>query len=155
MRFIPLSEDELQVSSLVPEGIYAYQVVKSEDAISKAGNEYIKLMLKIWDHDGKENLVFTNLALIKLLKHFCDLNGMQAEYDSGNIPPSLCSGKSGGRVQIGIEEAKPRNDGTGAMYPAKNIVKDYIAAQQGSMSAPLAMKPLPDVKDDFSDSIPF
>lgn len=150
MRFTPLTEEELQMSSLVPESIYSYQVAKSEDAVSKAGNDYIKLTLKIWDNDGKEHLVFTNLALVKLLKHFCDVNGMQAEYNSGNIPSDICMGKSGGRVLIGIEEAKVKNFATGEMYPAKNIVKDYVVTPHAS-----SMKPLPEVKNEFDGDIPF
>jgi hypothetical protein len=153
MHFLPLSEEELQTQALAPEGVYNYQVLKSEDAVSKAGNDYIKLTLKIWDDAGKQNLIFTNLSLIKLLKHFCDVNHMQSEYTSGNVPASSCQNKSGGKVMIGIEGEKPNPNG--GMYLSKNIVKDYITAPHGSMLTPAAMKPLPDVKDEFNDMIPF
>lgn len=150
MKFTPLSEEELQTVSLVPEGVYSYQVIKSEDALSKAGNEYIKFTLKVWDNEGREHMIFTNLALVKLLKHFCDVNGMQGEYNSGNVPPEMCLYKAGGRVMVGIEGEKPNPNG--GMYSAKNIVKDYIVAPHGS-----TMKPLPEVKKDFIDDadIPF
>ena len=154
MRFTPLTEEELQMQALVPEGVYSYQVLKAEEKISKAGNDYISLTLRIWDNEGREHSVFTNLALVKLLKHFCDVNGMQSTYQSGNVNADNCNGLSGGRVMLGVEEAKPKPDG--GMYNAKNIVKDYIVAPQGSMSAPAAMRPLPDAKDAFyDDSVPF
>lgn len=153
MRFNPLSEEELQTADLAPDGIYSYKVIQSEDAVSKAGNDYIKLIIKVHDENGVEHGIYTNLALIKLLKHFCDVNGMQEQYKSGNVPASMCLGKAGGKVMVGIEAEKPNPNG--GMYRAKNIIKDYIVAPQGSMSAPAAMKPLPDVKDDFQDDIPF
>ena len=154
MRFTPLTEEELQTASLVPDGIYSYEVIKSEDALSKAGNEYIKFTLKVWDNEGREHLIFTNLALVKLLKHFCDMNGMQDDYKSGLVIAENCLHKSGGHVMIGIEGEKPNPNG--GFYPAKNIVKDYIVAPQGSMSHPASMKPLPVMKNEFhDDDIPF
>lgn len=148
MKFEPLTEEQLQIASLLPDGSYNYQVIKAEDKISKTGNEYTAITLKIWDEDGKEHSIFTNMALIKLLKHFCDVNGMESEYKSGFLPPDSFMYKSGGRVMIGVEGEKP--DGKGGMYKSKNIVKDYIVAPHGSTT-----KPLP-VKDDFvSDDLPF
>lgn len=149
MNFQPLTEEEIQTQSLAPEGTYQYKVIKSEECISKAGNDYIKLVIKIWNENVNETLVFTNLALIKLLKHFCDVNHMQGEYASGNIPASSCMNKSGGMVIIGIEGEKPNENG--GMYKSKNIVKDFISPAQGS-----TMKPLPETKSDFiNDEIPF
>jgi hypothetical protein len=149
MRFQPLTEEEIQIESLIPEGIYSYHVVKSEDKISQSGNEYIALTLKIWDQDGKERLVYTNLALIKLLKHFCDVNNMQDLYQLGEIEADKCLDKSGGRVQIGAQLSRP--DGKGGMYPAKSIVRDYVSPNTESKLNPLGSN-----KDTFSDdAIPF
>lgn len=148
MHFTPLSDEELEIVSLLPEGIYDYKVIKSEDKVSQAGNEYISMQLLIFTNDGSNHLVFTNLALIKLLKHFCDVNNMQDLYKSGNVEAFQCMDKSGGRVVIGIEKEKPNP--SGGVYKAKNIVKDYIADAKGSPSMPLAQK------DDFTnDEIPF
>lgn len=149
MRFEPLTDEQLQISALLPEGIYSYKVVKSEDKVSQAGNEYISLTLQVYDDQGKEHLVFTNLALIKLLKHFCDINNLQNEYESGELPSNKCLNKSGGRVCISIEGEKPNPNG--GVYKSKNIVKDYIADQKGSL-----MNPLPEYKDSFiDDALPF
>lgn len=151
MRFKPLSEEELEIQSLAPEGIYKYEVIKAQEGISNAGNQKIDLTLKIWNDEGVQSLVFTNLSLMKLLKHFCDVNNLQEKYNSGEITENICHKKSGGRVMIGIEGEKPKQDGSG-VYKAKNIVKDYIMAPHGS-----TMKPLPEVKKDFIDDadVPF
>ena len=150
MKFNPLSEEEIQTQSLAPEGCYRYKVHLAEEKISKAQNEYISLVLKIWDEDGREYVIFTNLALMKLLKHFCDMNSLQENYEAGNVSDEMCKGKTGGRVMVAIEAEKP--DGKGGMYPAKNVVRDYVVAPQGSK-----MKPLPDIEAyPFDDeSIPF
>lgn len=136
MRFTPKTEEELQASLLLQEGIYNYKVIQAEEKISEAGNEYIKLVLRVWDDIGHETAVFTNLSLIKLLKHLCDVNNMQNEYLSGNISASTFLNKSSGKVVIGIEPEKLKKDGTG-YYPPKNIVKDYIPAPIPSILNPL------------------
>lgn len=151
MIFTPKTEEELQKDGLLPDGIYSYQVIKSEDKVSHAGNQYTSITLKVWDSEGDEHLVFTNMALTKLLKHFCDVNGMQMEYQSGNIPAENFMGKSGGEVHISIEGEKPNPNG--GVYKSKNIVKDYIGTPK-----PSGMKPLPDVKGNFVDDtldVPF
>ncbi len=145
MNFIPKTEEELQMESLLPEGSYEYQVIKCEDKISQAGNQYTAVTLKVWDNEGKEHQVFTNMALIKLLKHFCDVNNMVEEYKSGNIPAESFLYKAAGKVLLGVEGEKPNPKG--GFYKAKNIVKDYIVAPHGS-----TMKPLPEVKNGFKDS---
>jgi hypothetical protein len=148
MQFQPLTEEELQIASLIPEGVYDYQVMKAEDKISKAGNEYTAIDLMVWDNNAKSYLVFTNMALTKLLKHFCDVNNMQEQYKSGNIPAMEFMNKAGGQVVIGIEGEKANPNG--GTYKAKNIVKDYVVDLPGSM-----MKPLPEIKNELNDDIPF
>lgn len=148
MRFKPLSEEELDRSMLFPEGEYHYTVIHAEEKISPAGNEYIALKLKIVDKEGSSSTVFTNLAFIKLLKHFCDVNGLEEEYNIGHVPWVKCMDKCGGKVLIGFEGEKLNPKG--GVFKAKNIVLDYIKSSE------VAMKPLPAKKDEFfDDSIPF
>lgn len=99
MQFVPKTEEEIALGGLLHEGLYAYKVTKSAEKISNAGNEYISLTLDVFDKNCARHLVFTNLAMIKLLKHFCDVNGMQEQYKSGNIPEHEFMGKSGGMVR--------------------------------------------------------
>jgi Protein of unknown function (DUF669) len=148
MKFKPLTEEEMQSKSLLPDGIYNYQVIKSEDKISKSGNEYISITLKVWDREGKEHIIFTNMALIKLLKHFCDVNDMLDDYQTGNIDAIKFLNKNKGNVTIGTDPEKPNPNGS--YYAAKNIVKDYIKEAKGSMQ-----RPLPENDDFLNDVIPF
>jgi hypothetical protein len=151
MNFTPKTEEELKAALLLPKGNYQYQVIKAEDKVSKAGNEYTAATLKVWDREGGEHLIFTNFALIKLIKHFCDVNNMQEQYKLGVIDPHMLVNKCGGMVFLDIEPEKP-ND-LGGFYPAKNVVKDYVGEPHGSMTMPL--KPLPEVNNKFNDDIPF
>lgn len=152
MYFDPLSEQEIQTQMLLPDGIYSYQVIKSEDKPSKStGKMYTAITLKVWDNEGKEHIVYTNMALIKLIKHFCDVNNMQDEYSTGCLPPESFMHKSGGKVVLEIETEKPNPNG--GMYKAKNVVKDYIAESHGSSLMPLGDH---NKKDDFiNDDLPF
>lgn len=150
MKFTPLSNEEIETANLLVPGIYDYLVTKAEDKISKAGNEYTSIILKVWDAEGREHSVFTNMALIKLLKHFCDVNKLDAKYLSGDLPPELFMGRSCGKVVIDIEPEK-FDVKANKTYRAKNIVTDYIVDPPGSL-----MKPLPDKKNDLiDDELPF
>lgn len=148
MRFTPKTEEELRASLLLPEGIYNYKVIKAEDKISAAGNEYISLVLQVWDSEGHESAVFTNLSLIKLLKHLCDVNNMQLDYKGGDIPASKFMNKCEGKVVLGVEPEKP--NGSGGYYPPKNIVKDYVPAP-----IPSKLNPLGDISSLDAQDIPF
>lgn len=155
MLFTPLSENEIAEAGLLPDGIYSYQVFDAEEKVSKAGNDYISLTLKVRDEvSGRQQLVFTNLSLIKLLKHFCDVNGMEQEYRAGRIMAQDILDKSGGRVQIGREGEKP--DGKGGFYKAKNIVKDYVSDAEPSRLMPLGfVSPNAATNEFHNDAIPF
>jgi hypothetical protein len=146
MRFKPQTEEELQASfQLLEPGQYDFTVAVAEDKVSHAGNDYIFLKLQIWDINGNERLIFTNLALPKLLKHFCDVTGLGGKYQHGEIFSEDCLGKSG-RVDLIIEQGKHKPEG--GYYPDKNVVKDYIYKK------PLTMKEENkiDLKD---DDLPF
>lgn len=155
MRFPPLTEEEIQSQMLLPDGIYSYRVLKAEEKVSRAGNEYISLTLKVRDEEGRENLLFTNLSLIKLLKHFCDVNDLKEEYMSGDIQAEILVNKAGGRVQVGREDEKPNPNG--GFFKAKNIVKDYVADAQASRIMPLGNPGFPAMPELQmpNDEIPF
>lgn len=148
MKFDPLTEEQLQTQSLLPEGIYSYQVIKAQEKTSKAGNQYISLDLKVWDEEGREHTIYSNLALVKLIKHFCDVNGLEDAYQSGNICDYDCNNRSGGKVVLAIEGEKPNP--LGGMYKAKNVVRDYVKDENRS-STVRAKTP-----DEFiNDDVPF
>jgi hypothetical protein len=123
MRFHPLTEEEIKRLSFLPDGLYSYQVTGSQEKIDRNGKDYMALTLRVFDTNGFEHIIFVNM-FIKLLKHFCDANNMQEEYNSGDIPEHKFLNKSGGKVQIGFEDEK--QNPKGGTFKAKNIVKDFV-----------------------------
>jgi len=116
--FTPKSDTELL--NLLDPGIYDFEVVKAENAISKStGNPMIKLTNKIYDKTGKEiylNDYLVPSALYKI-KKFCDSTNLQKQYNAGNLSPFDCEKKTG-KCKIGVERSGD--------YPARNKIADYI-----------------------------
>lgn len=120
LNFKPQTEE--QINGLLNPGVYSYTVKSAENTHSKASNKpMIKLILQIWDKDGREHIIYDNLleSLAYKLKHFCEGTGL--DYMSGKLDASDCIGKSG-TCKIKTEPAK-------GDYPAKNVVQDYLKSQ--------------------------
>jgi hypothetical protein len=150
----PLSEEELNAFDLVEEGIYDFEVLKSERQTSKSGNPMAKLQLNVWDKSGRISFVFDYLVFSSVkfctrkVKHFCDSVGIADDYLKGTIREEL-EGLSG-KVSIGIQESMPNP--TGGYYPSKNVVIDYVTkdnASQMNVGQQQVAEP------EFNDQIPF
>lgn len=129
MNFTPMTEEEIQAINLIADGLYPYEVIYAEDTISKAGNDQIKLKLKIYCQDGKEGVVecYLTSSFLKILKHYCDVNNKKDKYESGNLQANECLSDSGGLVDIKIDKGKPiPNDPDGKCWPDRNVVKDFV-----------------------------
>ncbi len=144
MRFEPMSDEQIVRMGLMEKGIYPFEVVSAENAVSKSNNEMIKLQLRVWDKEGGERILYDYLlgAFIKKIKHFSDITGLQDKYQNGNLDAEDCLGKSG-NVLIGVQEDKTNT------YPPKNSVIDYVAKQESINKA------IVQEKDLFDDQIPF
>ncbi len=120
MNFSHKKEEEVNTFDVFPKGEYDFDVVKAQDATSKAGNSMIKLEIDIYAQNGKKSRVFDYLleSIAYKLKHFCDAVGLVKEYESDCITADMCSGRSG-RCKIEIQADK-----TGE-YSDKNVVRDY------------------------------
>ncbi len=87
----PLTEEEIESLSLMDVGDYDFEVMKSEDKISKSGNKMNVVTLKFWDKEGKTHtlmdwIVFAEHPLcMKKVRHFCVSLGLEEEYKSGQI----------------------------------------------------------------------
>ena len=145
MQFTPKTNEQLDMIGLLEEGIYQFTVLASEDAISKSGNEMIKMQLKVWDKSGGEHIIYDYLleAFIKKLSHFAKATGLEDKYNLGTINAEDCKHKSG------YLELIVQHDKTG-QYGPRNSVKDYV------------LKPKKDANDGmikerelFDDAIPF
>lgn len=165
------SEEEAQKARefpLLPDGIYDFIVTENKLTHSKNGNPMIQLKLKI-SHDGQEFNVFDNLIAVNNMmwktKHFCETVGLEKEYLAAKFNERMCAGKRG-TCAIKTLPARPKNDGTGGFYKAKNEVEDYLTADKinsfvpktsnNAFAAPNNSVPPPPVEEDFlNEEIPF
>ena len=150
MKFAPKSPEELALDGLFPAGKYPFEVIKSEDAVSKSGNEMVKLSLKVYGQGERVTTVFEYLMASnqQRLSQFCTFTGLAAKYEAGELEASDCEGRQGW-VCIKIQPAK---DG----YDPRNVVNYYCPKPEGTVAgapaARLAAKPN-DLEE--LDSIPF
>jgi hypothetical protein len=138
MNFKSRTEKEIQEANLMPKGVYPFEVISAENAVSKKGNDMIEAVLRIFQPDGKTRqlTVYLMEAMPAQLFHFCTYCGLAAEYGNGTLDAAQCVGKTG-YVDIGIKEDK-----TG-QYPPQNNVRDFVrppALKPGTAPHPVAAK---------------
>lgn len=146
MRFSPKTEEE--VSNLLAEGVYPFEVLEAAEKQSKAGNDMIALKLGIVGPDDSKRAVFdyllTDESAQYKLRHFSDTVGLLAEYEKGALTADNLVGLTG-KCKLVIQPAK---DG----YDAKNSVRDYV--KRGAKDA-APVKGSSAAKNDMDDDIPF
>lgn len=158
--FNPLTEEEIQQSGLVKEGIYTFEVISAVRKTSKSGNPMAELQLNIWDDDGKTHLIYDYLVFsqipmnIRKVKHFCEAVGLADRYEKGELPEELTgySGKAAIVTRTGQEIPPERLAGRPALskYPDKNAVDDYIKSDAATKEIKSNSE-----EDFISDDIPF
>ena len=117
MRFAPKTQEEIDFENLLPKGEYDFEVVKAEDAVSKKGNEMIKINLKVFRGEGYQFVTdYLMEALSYQLRNFFETVNMIEAYNAGTVQASDIVGAAG-KAKIDIEPA--------GEFPAKNVVKDY------------------------------
>ena len=105
MKFNPMDEEvteEKPKRELLPDGDYDFEVVNAEDKISKAGNEMIKLQLKVRDRFIFEHLVHLEKIAWKI-KRFCESVDMIDHYREGYLAAGDIIGRRG-RCRICTEQ---------------------------------------------------
>lgn len=117
MNFKPLTEKEAAESKLLPKGTYNFIVLTAEDKPN-----YMDLKIECSNSDGKKRFVFTKIYDSIQLRSFCQCVGMLDLYTTGCVPASSILSKIG-KVDIDIQQGNPKNDGSGDMWPTKNVVK--------------------------------
>jgi len=124
MRVTPMSEQELQESNLIPEGIYPFDVTDAKETYSKKGNEMIRLTIVVYDSANRKHVLddFLLDAMPFKVRHFCEYTGLIDRYNAGELSSGDCYKKSGW-AKISIETGRPKPDG--GEYPPRNSVKDY------------------------------
>ncbi len=152
MRFSPKTDEEIKSernkSALLPDGIYDYEVTEAVDTTSKAGNDMIKLQLKVFYGESSSRTIFEYLmeASAAKLKQFCDSHGLQKAYASGDVRAGHCMDLTG-KAKIVTEKGK-------GGYADANKIFAYIVP--GGPLDKAAVKPvaasMPFIAD---DDIPF
>lgn len=148
MKFQPKSEKEIAEAGLFANGEYDFEVMEATETNSKAGNDMIELVMRVYNSDGGYTRVMDWLVSIDSvaykIRHFAATIGMIAEYEKGELKADKLVGKVG-RCKLVIKKDK-----TGE-YPDKNGIADYIKPAEGA--APVqARKP---VEEELDDQIPF
>lgn len=146
MKFTPKSQKEIDEMKLLPEGEYPFQISGGEDTVSKAGNEMIKLLVRVFKADGNFVLVSDYLmeAMAYKLRHACEACGLLHEYESGVLLGTNFIGKTG-HLKLKVKVDKE------GKYADQNNIADYIVPKEGEAKKPLPVKQ----HDDLEDQIPF
>jgi len=157
MRFKAHTDEELNAQDIWPVGEYSFEVLEkiggakeicTANTKSKAGNDMIVLVLKVFNQQGDEQIVIDYLleATPKKLKRAAYACHLGESYEAEILHASDFVGKTG-TLKLTIQPERPKADGSGN-YPSKNSVADYI---------PVQVTPAPRKEDlpPLDDEIPF
>lgn len=146
MPYTPKTEEDLIKESLYPDGDYDFEVIGTQDTVSKSGNDMYVLKLKVFNDDDytllTDYIAFGSNFGERKFRHAADTCGLLDVYSTGNLKADDFLKKCG-KVKIKIQEGS-------AQYPnPKNVVVDYIKHDSVVTAAS------PKVEDDLNDGIPF
>jgi len=123
MKVNPRTDKEFQDMKLMEPGEYAFTVSEAVETYSQAGNEMIKLTLKVINNLGRvytiNDFLLDSDAMGFKIRHLCDAVGLIDKYESGEINAKDILNKRG-MAKISIQKDKK------GIYSDKNIVSDYI-----------------------------
>ena len=157
MEIKPKSREEIAREKLLKPGIYDGEVMRAEETISKSsGNPMIKLKVRIF-HDGGEAHLYDYIVdtQVEKLCAFCDAVGLSKEYDAGDVKSDDMEGRAF-RAKVGIEDEKPKDDGSDEKWPAKNKIKDYLPKSEKNGGRKVEKpEPTPAEKEAESEDLPF
>lgn len=164
MSYRPLNKqqaEEMARPPLIADGKYQCELLEfthtdktQKPLTDRNGEDMTRIKLKIWDQEGKERTIFTNLfwgennKMSYRTRHFAESFKIVDLYDSGGLYERFgeCLGAFG-CCDIYTQKERAKNDGTNEVWPAKNDVRDFI---ESNKSAPVV------TSNDFDDSvIPF
>lgn len=162
MKYRPLTEkeaNEMSKPALLQDGQYQFMLIEyshtdkyHNELVDRNNEPMTKIKLKIWDINGKETFIFTNLfwgsnnKMSYRTRNFANSVGFLESYEKGDFYENF--GKcleSTGYCEIYTQKERPKNDGSGTSWPAKNEIKDFIKNNSINKKD----------KDQFDDEIPF
>jgi hypothetical protein len=150
MKFDPKTEEDLKRETLLDPGTYDFEVMKSEDAVSKtSGKEMIAITLRLFSDRGERTVRDWLMPSMGFkLRHFAETTGLLAKYDAGTMNANDCLGRTG-KVILVIKDSE--------QYGPQNNVKDYEKAKAGAEPAmvPTPKPALPKAGAATDSDIPF
>jgi hypothetical protein len=149
MSYTPKTEEQLAEETLLPEGIYDFEVIDTDDRPSKKGNEMITLKLCVFDGDGGQRHIYDYMAFgnsfgERKFRHAAVACGLLDIYNSGNLQHYTFIGACG-KVLL------KKQNGTDDFPMPKNVVSDYVE-RDDSVSESTTPKISKEIID---DDIPF
>jgi len=139
-------------AGILPDGEYSYEVVTSEDTISKFndGEEQIQLNLRIF-HDGGQLLLNAWLSPSKTwkIKQFAYSVGLVDRFEAGTLTAADCLDKAG-KLKLGNYEDK-----TGT---TRNSVFKYLESETSTDEVKDALKTFKataKTESELPDDMPF
>lgn len=148
MRFEPKTDEELAKEAAargpLPAGVYDFEVLEADNAVSKSGNDMIAMVLTVYDDDGRTRKVKDWLlpSIPHKLKRAAYTCGLGKSYEAGMLDAEDFRGRPG-KVKLKVER-----DVTGK-YADKNAVQDYVMPDAASAHR------APPKGDDIGMEIPF
>jgi hypothetical protein len=136
MKVEPKQESELKREwPLLPDGIYPFTVLNSDEIASKSEKNKGKMMfaikLNVHGPSGDFHIYDYHADWFSewKLRHFADTTGQIKEYEAGNL-----DGKDGAfTARTGFVKIKTEAAGK---WPAKNVVDDYVVKGEAKAAAP-------------------
>lgn len=160
MQYMPLTEEqasEMIKPKLLDDGIYKFQLIEfnhnnkyGNQLLDKNGDPMTNIKLNVFCEGGKERFVFATLfwgsknKMAYRTRHFSESIKILKLYESGKMMEkfSICLNLFG-LCEIYTQKERPKNDGSGESWSAKNDVRDFIFEEKNK-------KP----EFDFNDDIP-
>jgi len=131
--------------TLIPKGVYSVYVFELQEKTSTAGNDMMKVILKIADGEYKGRQIFTNLTFVESamfkIREFLVACGCQVPKKAMDIDFTKCIGKKI-NVEIAHRTSKEKPDEPFA------DVKRFLSTEVSDGKTP------PETKDDEAD-VPF
>lgn len=132
MKFQPKTEKEISEMNLLPKGEYAFDIIESEEKVSKKGAPMLVLTLKLYDQDlnpcgrVQDYLLESMPHKLRHAAYGCDLGNL---YEHGQIDATDFKGRNG-VVKIGVQQDKE------GKFPDRNMVLDYVASKENPIQRP-------------------
>jgi len=150
MDFQPKTEKQILEEGLFPIGEYSFEIAEAEEAVSKRGNQMIKLTLNVQNDQGGGIVVFDYLmdAMPLKLRRCAEACTLLHKYNEGHLDAFDLQGKTG-LLKLAIEK-----DETGK-YPDKNTVNEYLVKDSEQTNKSQAQKDPSYEAKELDDDVPF